>query len=120
MSIQLQMRGPMETFDVREYPQRNKLVRIKSAKGRPGTGVLYLDDFIETAVWRGREKESLFCLHILAVNNSDGLNSYALALLEVHGKFDTYVRIGEAEFRADSTSTANHVDDMAIQTVTIL
>lgn len=116
MSVQLQMQGPMEAYVVYEYPRRNSLVSIRSAKDRPGTGVLYLDDFTETAIWRGRETETLFCLHIL----SRGRGSSALALLRVHGKPDTYVRIGEAECNTDSTSTAGHADDMAIQTVTIL
>lgn len=123
MSVQLQMQGPMEAFAVREYPKRNSLVSIRSAKVRPGTGVLYLDDFTQTAIWRGRETESLFCLHIFALSDSLGQTSYALALLRVHEQPDTYVRIGQAEFSTESTSTASHADDMAtlgIQTVTIL
>lgn len=119
MSVQLQMRGPIETLKMIEYPQNNRTVSIRSVDGRPGIGKLYLDDFSETAMWRGGQAESLFCLHILAINGDDGQKLFTLALLRVHEQKDTYIRIGMIEF-LPRASPARHPEDMTIQTVTII
>lgn len=122
MAAQLQMRGPVETFDVPKYPQRISVTDIISATGIPTTGRLLLDDTTETAIWRGREMESLFCLHILSdldKNKGSGM-LLSLALLAVREQPDTYVRIGKAEILPDSPFPGKIHRDLSLQTVTIL
>lgn len=92
MFVDLQMRGPVEAFSVRKYPQRNTAISIGSAKGISDVGQLWVDDYTETAAWRGRESEPLFCLHLLETTEIEPERPQvwrALALLRVHGLQDT-------------------------------
>lgn len=95
ISVALQMRGPVEAFSVRKYPQSNSPTSIRSAKGGSDTGQLWVDDYTKTAAWRGRESEPLSCLHILEVREKDGPVAQrtrvprALALLRVQGPHET-------------------------------
>lgn len=121
MTVQLQMRGPVEAFDVPEYPQRISMTDMRSAEGRPRTGTLLLDDTTGTAIWRGRETESLLCLHILSDTYADGKGRLlSLALLPVREQPDTYVRIGKAEIPTDSPLPAVILRDLRVQTITII
>lgn len=126
MRNELQMRGTFEVFDVPQYPPENQIVGIRPINGDSLTGSLCLDDYTETAPWRGRETEPLFCLHVLGYTGKEGpisqrsRYSYALALLQVHGLDHTYIRIGVADFYSESSSPSNDAQNMATETVTIL
>lgn len=126
MSTELHMRGPVEIFNVRGYPRKNSSVSIRSANGRPDAGELWVDDHTETAAWRGREAEPLFCLHVLAVTDKHGpipkraRHSHALALLRVPGLQHTYIRIGVAQINTESTSPSTDPHNIATENVIIL
>lgn len=126
MSTELHMRGPVEIFNVREYPRRNRFASIRSANGRPDAGELWVDDHTETAAWRGRETEPLFCLHVLAFTDKHGPASQrarytlALALLRVPEFQHTYIRIGVAKINNDATSPSTDPHNMATENVIIL
>lgn len=126
MSTELHMQGPVEIFNVLEYLRKNSFVSIRSANGRPGTGELWVDDHTETAAWRGRETDPLFCLHVLAVTDKHGSVSerarytVALALLRVPEPQNTYLRIGVAQISNQSTSPPSDPHNMATENVIIL
>lgn len=127
MSTELQMRGAVEVFNVREYPKTNELVSIQPVKGVFDTGTLWVDDYTETAAWRGRETEPLFCLHMLGIAHEQRQvphqktrSSYALALLPVHGFDHTYVRVGLADINPEPNSPPSDPQNMATETVTII
>lgn len=127
MSTELQMRGFVEKFHVHQYPRHNELVNIRPVEGLSDTGRLWVDDYTQTAAWRGRETEPLFCLHIFDFTENQGLvshwkikSSYALALLPVHGLDHTYIRVGVADIEPEPNSPSSDPDKMATETVTIL
>ncbi|KAG6357392.1 hypothetical protein INS49_013269 [Diaporthe citri] len=126
MSTELHMRGPVEIFNVREYPRKNSSVNVGSANGRPDNGELWVDDHTETAAWRGRETEPLFCLHVLSVADKQGPISkrarytLALALLRVPELQHTYIRIGVAQISNKSTSSSGDPHNMATENVIII
>lgn len=128
MSTELQMRGAVQVFDVHEYPKANEIVTIRSVKDFFDTGRLWVDDYTESAAWRGRETESLFCLHILGfvseqeepVSHQKTKFSYALALLPVHGFDHTYIRVGFADIKLEPDLPSDDPQIMAAETITIL
>lgn len=128
MSTELQMRGAVEMFNVHEYPKMNELVSIRPAKGGSKAGMLWVDDYTETAAWRGRETEPLSCLHILSVANEQEepvshqktKSSYALALLPVHGFDHTYIRVGFVDIKLEPGLPSSDPQNMAAETITIL
>lgn len=126
MSTELHMQGPVEMFNVLEYPRKNSSVIIASAIGRPDAGALWVDDHTETAAWRGRETEPLFCLHVLSVADKQGPISerarytLSLVLLRVPELQHTYIRIGAAQISNKSTSPSTDPHNMATENVIIL
>lgn len=127
MSTELQMRGAVEIFKVHEYPKNNELVSIRPVSGVSDTGSLWVDDYTETAAWRGRETEPLLCLHVLGiidgrdpVSHHRTKSSYALALLQVRGLDHTYIRVGVADIKPEASSPSSDPKNMATDTVIIL
>lgn len=126
MSTELQLRGPVEMFKVTEYPKKNDPVKIGTDNGGLDIWELWVDDYTETAIWRGRVAEPLFCLHLLVITDKPGsfhrqdlqrINS--LALLPVHDRHNTYTRIGLAQAQRESNS-ASSVSNAVTETVVIL
>lgn len=127
MSTELQIRGAVERFHIHKYPKHTELVNIRPVEGRSYFGRLWVDDYTETAAWRGRETESLFCLHIFGVTDQQGpishhriISSYALALLPVHGLDHTYIRMGVADICPDRNSPSSDPHNIRTETVTIV
>lgn len=123
MSTELQLRGPVEKFKVSEYPKKNCSVKIGPEGGGFDTWELWVDDHTETAAWRGRERDPLFCLHLLAITIKPGpiqqerrTSIHSLALLPVSERHNTYIRIGMAQAyeKSISPSTVSRVTETII------
>lgn len=121
MSTELQLRGPIETFKVLEYRKQNTSVGIILDHDVCEDWCLSVDDHTETAAWRGRETEPLIFLHLLIQNRSDSIRSiYSSALLPVHDRHHTYIRIGRAHVYSLKGSISPSTFSRDIETVIIL
>lgn len=123
MSPELELRGPVDMCKVFSYPDKHssKAVEIYSERSGFKGWRLWVDDYTETAAWRGREGEPLFCVRILRRNykpksnqrtpvvcNPDSAQKghvVSLALLPVPRRHHTYIRIGLAEGSVESTTS---------------
>lgn len=109
MAPELEMRGHVDMCTVIGYPDENSSEPVKISSDKSGfeRWSLWVDDYTETAAWRGREREPLFCIHVLGRTWKAGTTQRALivslALLPVPERHRTYIRIGLAEGFVEST-----------------